>query len=307
MMRRAADAGFVLVNALVLVAAMTAAAVFLLARAEGGRARLEAGQHEQVLRHGLDAVEALSRSILNRDLLVGSIDSTEDAWNAPLRDVALERGRVSGQIIDQQSLFNINWLADTQNERATEAFDALLARLGLSALIGDRIAAFVSPTGPSNRQSYRALSPSVAPLGGAILMRDQLGMIPEIAPRDLERLLPFITVLPPGSKMNLNTAIEPVLAAVLPQIPTARLPVLVQRRASDPYTSVEDFMLDAGVSIDPDADPDAVDPTAFSIGSNWFEAQISATEGNRNAQRRVLLRRESTQDGTQVEWRVSNY
>lgn len=307
MTRRAGDAGFVLVNALVLVAAMTAAAVFLLARAEGGRARLEAGQHEQVLRHGLDAVEALSRAILNRDLLAGPIDSTEDAWNTPLRDVALERGRVSGQIIDQQSLFNINWLADTQNDRTKEAFDTLLTQLGLSPLMGEKIAAFVSPNGPSNRQSYRALSPPVAPLGGAILMLDQLAMIPEIAPRDLERLLPFITVLPSTSKMNVNTAVAPVLAAMVPEIPTARIRVLVQRRASDPYASVEDFMLDGGVSTDPDADPDAVDPAAFSIGSNWFEVQITASAGDRNAQRRVLLRRESTQDGTQVEWRVSNY
>ena len=307
MMRRGSDAGFVLVNALVLVAAMAAAAVFLLARAEGGRARLEVGQQEQTLRHGLDAVEALSRGVLERDLRAGPIDGLDDAWGTPVQDVALERGRVSGQITDQQSLFNINWLADVQNTNARESFDVLLSRLGLSPALGDAVAAFVSPQGPANKQSYRALTPPVAPQGGAILLLEQLALIPAIAPDDLARLQPFVTVLPSSSKVNVNTVREPVLAAVLPQMPVARISALLRRRISDPYSSLEDFFSDAGVSTDVSIDPEAVDPNRFSIGSNWFEVQITASEGQRSAQRRVLLRRESTQDGTQVEWRISRY
>lgn len=307
MTRRGSDAGFVLVNALVLVAAMAAAAVFLLARAEGGRARLDAGQHEQTLRHGLDAVEALSRGILDRDLRAGPVDGLDDAWRTPVQDVALERGRVSGQITDQQSLFNVNWLADAQDTNAKDSFDQLLSRLGLSPSLGDALAEFLSPQGPSNKQSYRALTPPVVPQGGAILLPDQLALIPTIAPRDLARLQPFITVLPSGSKVNVNTVDALVLAAVLPQIPAARISALLQRRASDPYTSLEDFFRDAGLSIDATTDPDAVDPSRFSIGSNWFEVQITARYDQRNAQRRVLLRRETSQEGTQVEWRISRY
>lgn len=304
---RGSDTGFVLVNALVLVAAMAAAAVFLLARAEGGRARLNSGQQEQVMRHGLDAVEALSRGLLDRDMRAGPIDGLDDVWRLPVQDVAIERGRVSGQIIDQQSLFNINWLADSQNERAQDSFDVLLFQLGISPVVGDALTAFVSPQGPLNTQAYRALNPPVAPLGGAILLPEQLEMIPEIATRDLERLAPYITVLPPSSKVNVNTVIAPVLAAVLPQIPPARIAVLLQRRVIEPYSSVEDFLLDAGLSTDIDEDPDAVDPNDFSVGSNWFEVLITVTEGTRSAERRVLLRRESTQVGSQVEWRVSRY
>lgn len=304
---RRSDAGFVLVNALVLVAAMAAAAVFLLARAEGGRSRLEVGQTEQVLRHGLDAVEALSRGVLNADLRAGPIDSPDDMWSTPVRDEALQQGHVSGQITDQQSLFNINWLADMQNDTAKVGFSLLLSRIGLSPAIGDAVTAFVSPEGPSNRHSYRALTPQVSPLGGAIFLPDQLALIPNIAQRDLDRLQPFITVLPPSSSVNVNTVTEPVLAAILPQITAARIPVLLRRRASEPYNSVEDFLLDAGLSTDLEASPDAVDPNRFSISSNWFGVQIIASEGGRSAQRRVLLRRESTQEGTQVEWRVSRY
>lgn len=306
-MGRGSDSGFVLVNALVLVAAMAAAAVFLLARAEGGRARLQSGQQEQVLRHGLDAVEALSRGLLDRDLRAGPIDGLDDAWRIPVQDVALERGRVSGQIIDQQSLFNVNWLADPQNDSVQDSFNVLLSQLGLSPVVGDVLTAFVSPQGPLNTQAYRALSPPMAPLGGAVFLPEQLEAIPEIVTRDFERLAPYITVLPPGSKVNVNTVIAPVLAAILPQIAPARIAVLLQRRASEPYTSVEDFFLDAGLSTDTEEDPDAVNPNAFSIGSNWFEVQITATEGARSAKRRVLLRRESTQEGSQVEWRVSRY
>ncbi len=304
---RGSDAGFVLVNALVLVAAMAAAAVFLLARAEGSHARLIAGQHEQVLRHGLDALETMSREILNRDLSAGPIDSPDEAWHSAIQDVALSRGRVSGQISDQQSLFNINWLADPENSVAREGFDILLARLGLSQSIGEAVTEFVSARGPANRQSFSALKPSVAPQGGPIFLPNQLFLIPEIAPRDLARLEPYITVLPTNSKLNVNTVLAPVLMAMLPQIPASRIPVLTQRRMSEPYANVEEFLNDAGLSSDIQSESDVVDLNRFSIGSNWFEVEITANDGPRLAQRRTLLRRESLQQGTQVEWRVSKY
>ena len=131
----------------------------------------------------------------------------------------------------------------------------------------------------------------MSPLGGAIFLPDQLALIPNIAQRDLDRLQPFITVLPPRSSVNVNTVTEPVLAAILPQITAARIPVLLRRRASEPYTSVEDFLLDAGLSTDLAASPAALDPTRFSLGSNWFGVHTIASAGGRSAQRLVLFRR----------------
>jgi len=52
------NGGFVLVNALVIVAALAMLATLLLVRAEGGRARLQAGLEADQLTLALDAFEA---------------------------------------------------------------------------------------------------------------------------------------------------------------------------------------------------------------------------------------------------------
>jgi general secretion pathway protein K len=299
--------GFVLVNALVLVAAMSAAAVFLLARAEGGRMRLAAAQEATTLRHNLDAFEALGRAILDRDQIKGAVDSAQDTWARAVHDVALDRGSVSGQIMDQQAMFNINWMADPLNDTARDGFARLLTRIGVSPLIGDAIIAYVSSAGPGNRQTYRGLTPPVAPLGGSILMFDQLAALPEILPRDLAVLRTYVTVLPGASRVNVNTASEAVLSAVLPQLSTGRLRKILQRRADTPFASVDEFMTEMDLSTSLEEDPDAVDPARFSVGSDWFSADITATFGPRIATRQVMYRRAGTEEGTQVDWRVSRY
>ena len=84
------DQGFVLVNALVLVAALAAVATLLLSRAEQGRSRLESGLVADQLNLSLDAFDALAISQLARepDLLAGLVRAR--------RPSRARRGRTSG-------------------------------------------------------------------------------------------------------------------------------------------------------------------------------------------------------------------
>lgn len=298
--------GFVLVNALVIVAAMAAAATLLLSRAEGGRVRLVAAQEADVLTHALDAFEALGRSILDRDQRSGTIDTLNEAWARTTIDVPLEQGRVSGKIIDQQALFNLNWLANADDTLAQEGWHTLLTRIGFSTFKGDAITRFLSPEGPTNSDAYSRLDPPIAPLGGTILMLDQLTSLIELEPDDIEILRRHVTALPTTSQVNINTASIHVLAAMLPQISVARLNAVILRRQKDPYPTTDAFFDELGISTDA-AEPDAVNSARYMVGSNWFTAEITATLGTRNASRRVLFRRESAPLGTQIEWRVSQF
>lgn len=300
------SAGFVLVNALIIVAAMAAAATLLLSRAEGGRVRLVATQQADVLTHALDAFETLGRVLLDRDLRKGPVDSLNDTWAQTSIDVPLARGRVSGAIIDQQALFNLNWLADPDDTLAHEGWQVLLRRIGIAPQKGDAIVSFLSPQGPSNRAAFRRLDPPISPLGGGILFIDQLASLTELQPEDLILLRRHTTALPTNSRVNVNSAGLNVLVAMLPQLSIARLDGIVQRRQKEPYTSLDDFFEELGLSTDPD-NPDAVDPTRYAVGSDWFGAGIVATLDTRSASRRVLFRREAAPVGTQIEWRVSQF
>ena len=168
------QAGFVLVNALVIVTAMAGAAVFLLSRAEGGRARLEASQTAGQLTYYLDAFDALAMTVLNSDLNTSTSDHLKEPWANTDIAVPLDRGKVAGAIADQQGLFNLNWLNDTTFDAAQSGFDALLVRAGLSPRVGDVIRDFIQPGGPENKRSFAAHSPAVLPVGGALLFLDQV-------------------------------------------------------------------------------------------------------------------------------------
>ncbi|MEM8848450.1 MAG: type II secretion system minor pseudopilin GspK [Pseudomonadota bacterium] len=298
--------GFVLVNALILVAAMAAAAILLLSRAEGGQTRLVAMQQAEMLIGGLDTYEALARAVLDRDLLAGGLDGPGDIWAEPITDAPLAHGSVSGQITDQQALFNINWLADPEDTFALESGRRLFQRIGLSPQKADAIIAYVSPVGPGNRATYAALRPPVSPLGGSLLMLDQLAALPELQPRDFALLRQHTTALPGRSPVNVNTADAGLLSAVLPQLSAARIDAALMRRRSERFPSTEAFFRDLGLLVDPQV-PGAVDISRFSVGSNWFRADIVARLDDREARRQVLLRREGTVRGTQVEWRVSRF
>jgi len=300
------SAGFVLVNALIIVAAMAAAATVLLSRAEGGRVRFVATQQADILTHALDAFEALGRVLLDRDQREGGVDGLNDIWAQTTLDVPLARGRVSGAIIDQQALFNLNWLADPEDTLAHEGWQVLLRRIGIAPQKGDAIVAYLAPQGPANRAAFSRLDPPISPLGGGILLIDQLTSLVELQPEDIVILRRHTTALPTNSRVNVNSAGINVLVAMLPQRSIAQLNGIVQRRKKDPYTSLEAFFDDLELSTDPE-NPDAVDPTRYAVGSAWFGADMSATLGTRSASRRVLFRREAAPMGTQIEWRVTQF
>ncbi|MFC6582705.1 hypothetical protein [Sulfitobacter aestuariivivens] len=135
--------GFVLINALIIVAALAGAATLLLTRAETGRLRLEVGQTSTQLGYYLDAFDALAITILNADRANGAADHPREDWARADYNVPLDRGQIAGQITDLQSLFNLNWLNDQSNAHASDTFDRLLQRKGLSPQIGSAVRDFM--------------------------------------------------------------------------------------------------------------------------------------------------------------------
>tara|TARA_R110002049_G_scaffold44333_3_gene129866 strand:- start:114318 stop:115232 length:915 start_codon:yes stop_codon:yes gene_type:complete len=300
------DRGFVLVNALLIVAALAAAAVFLLARADSGRVRLEARQGAAQLGAYLDAFEALAITQLNRDARTGAVDHAGEDWARPIQDVTLDRGRVTGRLRDEQALFNLNWLADQGNTQASEAFDALASRIGISPSTGDAIRAFLRPGGPEQRALFRRQTPPLDPVGGALLMFDQLADVPGIPARDMQRLRQFTTVLPGDSAINVNTVSVEVLTGFLPALRPAMLDSVLRRRRQAPFTSADDFVLVVEAAMGAALD-ETVDVARFAVGSDWFRVQAQAELEGQTATRTALLMRQSAPRGALVRWRVSTY
>ena len=300
------QAGFVLVNALVIVAALAGAAVFLLTRAEGGRARLQASQTAGQLSYYLDAFDALAITMLNADLMTSNHDDANEAWAKTDIAVPLDRGRVAGRILDQQALFNLNWLNDPTHDAAQSAFDKLLQRASLSPRVGDLIRDFIQPGGPDNKRAYAALTPARVPIGGALLMFDQISEIPGLRPQETDRLRAVATALPGGLPVNINTASVEMLVDLMPTLPPSTLYQILNTRDRTPFLSVDGF-IDALEDRLGEQLPEEFSPARLTVSSEWFRTDIAAELDGQHARRMTLLYRLNRQSGTHVRLRVSQY
>jgi general secretion pathway protein K len=295
--------GFVLVNALVLVAALAGIAVVLLARAEGARARQAETQGAAQIALYLDAFEALGITLLAADRQGGAADHLGEAWARAGYDVPLDRGRVAGDIIDMQGRFNVNWLANPNNLWALESFTLLLDRLALPPTLGDRIAGFLSPNGPNNAGVYARQTPAIGPVGGPVLMLDQLLVIPGLTAGNFERLRPFLTALPGDMKLNVNTAPVEVLQSMIPGLASVTADRLMQYRRATPFESVEAF---EQVAVQFGITNQLTDEVLnrLSIGSSWFETRISATLEGSSRNRLTVFERQPLPAGVRVAYRL---
>jgi len=293
-----AQRGFVLVNALVLVGALAAAAMVLLVRAEMSVQRHSVWQSAAQIEAYLDAVDTLAMSLLEADA-PGGADHMQEVWAEPIRTVELDRGDVTGRIQDLQGRFNVNWLSVPEDLASQEAFDRLLVARGLTLASGAAIRAFLTPGQPANLAAYAGASPATLPRGGPIRNARQLLTIPQLSPELFARLAPVIAALPSDTRLNVNTAPSEVLDAWLPGVDGALARQLVDRRRREPYTSVEDFVLDLPADV-----AAALDEARLVTSSDWFVVQATARLDGRSMSRQTVLVRQPLPVGVSVDYRL---
>ena len=118
------------------------------------------------------------------------------------------------------------------------------------------------------------------------------GMTPEI----LEKLRPFVIVLPERTPINVNTASAEVLAAVIPNFSLSEANALLARRRSVPWTDIANFQ----------ADITGHTPIANSVDvkSNWFlvNSRIRLDRAALNAQSLVQRSGNMIGGGVKVVW-----
>lgn len=290
--------GFVLVNALILVMALSAVAVGLLMLAETARARHNTAQTSAQLRLYLDGFEALAVTLLNADR--GAVmDHAGETWARPIQDLPVDRGTISGRLNDLQGQFNVNWLSNVDDVAAKMAFAELLTKLGLPATRGQAIISFLTPGNTVTTSQRAQYYPQVAINGGPVLMVEQLMLVPGMRAKDMRRLLPYVTALPGDSLLNVNTASATVMQSLLPEIGPAVVDQIVQYRQRRPFTSIEEFTDWFG------ADGAKIDDTRFAVGSNWFHAEIEAQLEGQEMRRDTVFERQPLPKSTRVFYRLN--
>ncbi len=296
MRRGGTDRGVALINALVMLAAISAVATALMFLAERSRGRLQNLQEVAQATLYLDSVAHLVPMILEKDWKdTDKLDHLGEIWAKPEYALPIDRGLVEGSLHDLQGRFNINWLTDRGAPDMTQVLERLLRRLELPPVLASAIAEYVSETGPANPSLYTNRAIAMQPPKGRLYSIDELRLVYGMTPGHFRRLAPFVASLPANSQLNVNTAPVELLEAFLPAANPTALSRLTEARAQEPFQSVGDFADQARRLIHRDVFQGAT-TGRFSVNSNWFQAMFTASLGRIKLSRRLIVHR-SDQDG----------
>ena len=115
-------------------------------------------------------------------------------------------------------------------------------------------------------------------------------------PEMVDKLRPFVTVLPEPTPVNVNTAPPEVLAAVIPNYSLSEANALVQRRRSSPWRDMQYFLAEIGGR--------SLVPNSVAVHSDYFivSSRIRLDRGALNAE--ALIKRAASMGpgGITVVW-----
>jgi general secretion pathway protein K len=245
-------------------------------------------QKQWILRGALD----WARLILRENARLSQTDTLDQPWAVPLQDTRLDQyvendradtessdATLSGQMVDAQSMYNLNNLAanGVPVEKEVKVFARLLTSQRLNPSLAQDTAVIVAastarqnlapnivnppaqkldpttglpvavPAPANNSGSQPPATPVVVASGPPMLAMTQvedLLAVPGFTPDAVEKLRNLVIFLPQaGTPININTAPTEVLAAVIENISTSDAAVIVATRATASFRNSGDFAL----------------------------------------------------------------
>ncbi len=229
------------------------------------------------------------------------VDSLDEPWATPLAEARLStflavEGQVSdegpeaflsGSIVDAQSRFNLRSLFEGGKllPPQLEALQRLCQQAGLPGDTGGRIAAGL------RRAWYPAADDGdAAPMAPARLA-DLAWLGLDAA--TIEKLEPWVDLLPVATPVNVNTAPREVIAAAIDGLDLGSAERLVQQRQRKPFETLDELR----AALPPDT---VVEARRVSLTSSYFEVNGRLRLDRRVLQERSLLERRAGADGGEV-------
>lgn len=205
-------------------------------------------------------------------------DHLAEEWAAVLPPLPIDGGSLQGGVEDQQGRFNLNNLIDVNgelNQTALEQFQRLLEAVGLELQLAGRVVDWLDanqePMFPDGAEDpvYTGLQQPYRTANGPITSSTELLAIEGFNRERYQAISAYVTALPSGTTVNVNTASAPVLYAVVPGITAAEAEGLVDSRPEDGFASMTEFS-----NLAPSADL-----AELSLTSQYFRLLVRVTIG----------------------------
>ncbi len=285
--------GVALVTAMIVVAIGTMIAVNLMWQGTLDLRRAEAAlAADQGLMY-VQGAEAWAADILRQDL----VDSPEsdhlgEQWAIELPPLPVDGGTIVGRLEDLHGRFNLNNLVGAdgrENELARRQFERLLASVEVDPALAGAVVDWLDPdtemhfpTGGED-VAYSDGDPPYRTANSMITSPSELMAIEGFDREGYRNLAPYVTVLPTGTKLNVNTASDVVLASLSDDIDIGTAGALVEQRADEEF-------IDIGATFEGLVDPDMLQE--IDGVSDHFLLTATVTLGSNQLTMRSVLQRD---------------
>jgi general secretion pathway protein K len=197
----------------------------------------------------MQGAEAWAADILRQDQ-VDSPDSDNlgEQWAFELPPLPVEGGTISGRLEDLQGRFNLNNLIDSkgaEDELSRKQFERMLSLLDLDPTLAgaviDWLDADVEIRFPDGGEdgAYTDADPQYRTANAMVTTPSELMAVLRFDRETYSKLAPYITVLPSGTKLNVNTASDVVLASLSENIDLSAAGALVEERGGAEFVDID--------------------------------------------------------------------
>ena len=241
--------GVALLTAILIVAVGTLLATNLLWRSTLDQQRTASAlASDQGLQYALGA-EAWVGDILQQDLEESpDSDHFGEFWAASIDPLPIDGGYIVGAVEDLQGRFNINNLVTAQgaeDEIMVAQFERLLQLMDLDPSLAGAVVDWLDPDSeprfPNGGEddAYARADPPYRVANGMITSPSELMAINGFDAESYALIAPYVTALPVGTLLNVNTASEILLASLSDEIDLNIATSLVEQRGDSEFTSVQ--------------------------------------------------------------------
>lgn len=153
----------------------------------------------------------------------------------------------SGLIHDEAGKFNLNNLVKADKTASAddiEIFKRLLKNLKLNPDLSDAVVDWIDAdneprTNGAEDGYYMSLAAPYRTANQPLVQWQELGRVRGFDAATIRRLAPYISALPTGTKININTASTEVITALFPDLSGADVADLMRKRATTPFQNID--------------------------------------------------------------------
>ena len=197
----------------------------------------------------VQGAEAWAADILRQDLVDSpDADHLGEQWAIELPPLPVDGGTITGRLEDLQARFNLNNLVGAdgmEDQLARSQFERLLNHLEIDPGLAGAVVDWLDPDTelrfPTGGEDvvYTSQDPPYRTANSMITSTSELMAIAGFDRDIYRRLAPYVTVLPRGTKLNVNTASDVVLASLSDNLDLATAAALVEERANEEFLDID--------------------------------------------------------------------